>query len=165
MRPRETRVERARSVGGGGGWIPTPPFARGEGPASLLPASHLPAVKPLPRKPRLFGGAFGSPCPGCFGPAAGTGLPWATLGYFGLPGHFGQGGKVSAPSRLPPARIKPFLTGEGRGRLQGRGLPLVSVCVLGSGDRLLAKGGVSPFDEDITRSALPILRHREPGSP
>lgn len=93
------------------------------------------------------------------------GLPWATLGYFGLPGHFGQGGKVSAPSRLPPARIKPFLTGEGRGRLQGRGFPLVSVCVLGSGDRLLAKGGVSPFDEDITRSALPILRHREPGSP
>lgn len=97
-------------------------------------------------------------------PAASAPLP--ARGYLGLLWATGAlRARVSAPSRLPPARIKPFLTGEGRGRLQGRGFPLVSVCVLGSGDRLLAKGGVSPFDEDITRSALPILRHREPGSP
>lgn len=132
MRPRETRVERARSVGGGGGWIPTPPFARGEGPASLLLASHLPAVKPLPRKPRLFGGAFGSPCPGCFGPAAGTGLPWATLGYFGLlwaTGALRARGKGFCPVPPAPCPDKALPDRGGKGQAAGQGLPFgLSVC-------------------------------------
>jgi len=58
-----------------------------------------------------------------------------------------------------PAGIKPFLTGEGRGRPRGRGFPLVSVCVPWSRDRLLAKGGVSPFDEDNN----PLRTVRRPG--
>lgn len=50
------------------------------------------------------------------------------------------------PAESPPDR-------GGTGQAAGQRLPLVSVCVLESCDRLLAQGGLSQFDEDITHCA------------
>lgn len=93
--------------------------------------------------PRLSGASPASP------PAAGGEGPGSAAGQSPTGGRSPSGGgsgdsgggrgraaaEESFPRREPPspvlpARIKPFLTGEGRGRLQGRGFPLVSVCVL-----------------------------------
>lgn len=152
-------MERARSVVGGGcrvsPWSLLLPSPRGSGCLRPAPGLLPPRTKHLAEEAASFPGCLRlalprlpwarparAPAAGREGPGSGAGESrpggrgpsgggsWGSRGGRGRAAAEESFRRREPPSPALPARIKPFLTGEERGRLQGRGFPLVSVCVL-----------------------------------